>query len=71
MAAKLLVMDLQPFHSATDLASPIIALEYLSAKFLILQGVQLQPRAFRAHGAFTHFGSARRERSAFYRRVGI
>ena len=59
MTAKLLVMNLQMFHASTVLTFPTVALEHLPAEFLIMQGVQLQPRTFRAHGAFTHFVLAR------------
>lgn len=64
MTAEFLVMNLQLLHAATTLASPIFSLEHVSAEFLICERPQLQPRAFRADIAFTHFALGRREKPA-------
>ena len=71
MTTEFFVVNLQLGPASADLASPIIAPEYLSAELLILDGFQLQPRAFRANGAFTHFDSARQERIASDGLAGI
>ncbi len=68
---KFFVMDLELLHASAVLTSPIIALEHLSAEFLILERVELDPRVFRADRAFTHFDLARRERFASARPARI
>ena len=45
LAAQLLVMDVQVLSETTDLASPIIAAQYLFSKFFILFRIKPQPGA--------------------------
>ena len=71
MTAEFLMMNLQLVHPSTVLAFPAIALEHFLAEFLIFDRVQVGPRTLRANGAFTHFASARREKSVSARTAGM